>query len=1522
MYVGISETTAEGSVDGLTRNGSSLLKAVSVATSNYTITADYTNNTASSQNVFMYYLDRTAVIGEVYIDTFTAGVSPYTRTVTSIQHGLNNNNILYQLYKLEGSSWEQVKPDSFTLDPDNGEVSLDLIGGSIAGNYKLILSAVPVSQTSTSPNITGIANPYIFYTAYQLDEDTGLLHEIIPDSAEYDALEGSWELTYEYGASPTPGTVQVIYEYGTIRANEFCVDDASVLTSETDNTPQLSVYGFDHTTIYGEDKKVNRRGWVNHIDSYRSPTTTHMVAGLGGNLFSALSVADTYIPSLMAAAMPTYFPRLNGKVATETKIGPAFCDTGSSPERTRGWVKFDTGGTNWGIVQSVAYVGGNTVYTIDAPGLVVDSTPIDTNDYLTVKNMSSSRHSGTFKIITVSYGTSSIVITVDNPNIKNTDYNDPNTYGLAGVFTDRVTLAAPTPFIVGDQLLSSAWGDDIQLLVNGVDAPASAVVYIGQVYDALTLGANLALTGRRTSAVIPLRDINLTATSTNLVVGDTLSYTGFNRPLQIVAVDSTSKTITVDESFTWEDNISLPEAFSVARRWVPAEAPSSSTDGTLVPKTTIQHLSANAYDNQDFLRSAMVQNNMYLTNGSDEIYKYDGRNFYRAGIIPWQPGLFLAYETVPSGGIPLINVVADDGGGSKSIDLVGGRIKMDKTQAEYFDDGDTVVIEDGTVAGTPRYFLTIRGRELETAGNHYFFSFVETLPFTTLGSGATVKMILVYVARYYFRLNIRDVNGVVTSSAVTGAEDFVARITPITVEGQKVHLRLLGLPAWDQYDYRNQNIELEIYRTFWTRTGSGEIPVFFRLPQTKACSFNVADGYVDIVDTYSNDTLGGSDLVVGVLSPNVIPAAWDEPPRARYTTTAGNRLVLGNLTNWPTLAISYLSNQSYLNTDFNEQKLTFYKDVSATPLAATDMVNQVTYELTSAAGTALATGVFASVAGGFSFQYTPGAARVPAIGDWVYISLAAATSHPLDFCGWWQLSNVTGTGTFTCSVRSAKTYVAPTHAHRAHFATASKDVPVNINTDYNLNMVNGQVTNFGAASIRIIRRIGAAINATMRMVDTTIVTGTAHPYREFRPWLVARSESDTYGQLVVKQPRAEIAVPAVKITSLAKLDTYVNNSVVTATTITSAAITKYPSRIAVSYDNYPEIFDNLWTINPDESDSIIDINSSDGQEITGIIPFFGESAFGAALQSGVLVVFKQNSIYLVDLGAKAAGQNAVQRLETQGLGCTAPYSIAPTKDGIAFANDSGIYVLRRNQRIEYLGRFMERNWQEKVDRSFLDIVQGHHYGVGRQYKLSVPMVEDSTSSYAENSQVYVYNHTGEADGETGGWARYTNHPATGWANLFQDAFYANVNGSVLRLRNLGEQTDYRDGPSAVESILETRATSFGNTGLRKIVSNCIIHYRSAENSAGTKVYFSPDLFEEYDESTNFKVKTNPVGDGLSTAQAQAVVSVMHSLVRRRCIYMSVKIINNTKDENVEVAGMSFVVGGLSSSGIKQAAETE
>ena len=1551
----------------------SFLSDTAIDSLNYDIDVTYTNSTANDVETYLFYSNGSPIVGEIFVkDNITGAPSV---TITQGTHGLTSTNLRYTFFKQDGSSWVKVIPDEFSINQTTGDVTITLVDGDTSPTpdiYKIILATVPQNQTVdtnlgsvtsqipfaftgetsfTGAIITNVDQPYLFYTIYE--KSGSLLNEIMPDEVWYDDVNKQLELRFRNESSGK--NIVVHYDYGTIRANELYVSATGLSVTNSDPTPQLSVYGLDHSTIYGSEKEVNRRGWVTHLDSYRSPSTTHMVAGLGGNLFAALRPDQMYsrdgITALpMKAAMPTYSPRLNARVANTwplgtPNIGPAFVALGGTPNRKRETIAFTGGDLGWATIYQAVYLAApyplpnRVTYYLRTPnknisgsGFISDaiSTVAGKEDYVTITGMGHTRHNGTFKIVDTSstLNTDYITLTVINPNIDSSDYDDDSCAGLGGVFTDQIELAVSSPFIADDILLSSAWGGTVNPEVVSV---SGTTIVVGDLYSLIELSPGLTIAGRRTSATIPLRENN-TATVNNLVVGDTLVCSDFDRPLQIlyinVAPDNAGNlqpapdTITVDESFTWEDNISLPTTLSVAGRWISAEVPAPvGIDYSLIPKTTVQHLSANPYDDQPFLRSAMVQNNMYLTNGNDEVYKYDGYNFYRAGMIPWQPGLFLTTEETASGGIPLAAAVANDGGGGSVLELVGSRIKIDKTQGEFFSVNDLVIIRDGTVSPTIDHYLTIKSRELETAGNHYYITFKEPLPFTSLGSGATVKMITTYQARYYFRLNIKDTNGVTTASAVTGAEDFVAVIAPTTPVQYKINLRLVGLPVWDQYDYSNKNVEVEVYRTLWTTVAVGEVPVFYRLPVTKIATFAGPDGYLDIVDTYSNNTLSLTDFVVGSLSPDTIPAAWDEPPKARYTTTAGNRLVLANLTNWPTLDISYLSSTT-IQSAFDGQKITFRKDARNTTLSpVTDMTNFITYELRNTGGTSVS--AITPTAGQFTFTTIPSRAIVS--GDWVYLYFTTSGGHPLSICGWWQVSAATAyvSGSpVTCTIKCSGTLVAPvlgTHPVSALFATTAKDVPININSDQNMGMFNGQTTNFSAPIARIIRRVGMAINATMRVVDTTLLA-----YSSFTPWLIARSESDTQSRLLVTQPRAEVLLPAVSISTVANVSAYVNGSAVkTGTQIIPAAVTRYPSRLAVSYENYPEIFDNLWTVNTDGSASVIDVNSADGQEITGVIPFFGESAFGASLQSGVLVVFKQNSIYLVDLAAKASGQNAVQRLETQGLGCTAPYSIAPTKDGIAFANDSGIYVLRRNQRIEYLGRFVERLWQGSVRKDFLNIVQGHHYGVGRQYKLSVPVRGEGSAFYAANSQVYVYNHTGEEADSLGGWGRYTDIAATGWANLFQDAFYANVNGSILRLRNLDEEYDYRDGNEAIEAVLETRATSFGNTAIRKIASHVTVHYRSGQNSDSTTVETSADLNKEYQPSTSFRVVTSPsISDGLGTVAGQDIVSIMHTIGRRRCIYIAIKITNNGINDNVEIAGISYTVSALSGAGVKQAAETE
>ena len=1507
---------------------------VTIDGTTYDISATYTNG-GPSKEVVLFYVDGRDILGEKYATTKSG--TTFTIPATGVGgHNLASTNILSQVYKDIGSgTLERVYPDQVQLNKATGDITFTFTENN---TYRVLLSTAPSNQSFDGVpvanngdfrvTLANVTSPYMLYSVY-----TNAGEEIHPDTVSYDDINKTATFVF----STYNQAISLYYIHGTVRTNEISVDTSVSASLETDS-PQLTIYGLPHSNtydaatdtteygIYGDAKEINRRGWVTHLDSYKSPNTTHMVAGLGGNLFAALSPFDTYFPAGFSPAFPTYYPNLNSRTAASDRvIGPAFWSPNETPNRTRATLHFTGGSTHWATVTAVQHISGNTVrYTFSVPGAGIQngSTLNDvfsTSDKLTIKGMSSSRHNGTFAITAWSPLVSdSFTVDVTNPRIKNSDYDDNGCAGLGGIFTDQVVLSGSNPFIVGDEFLSSAWGSTTQLLVDSV---SNLTVTLSQVYDKLSLTASLVVTGKRTSNQLPLRNktVGLAIGDLYLVKGDTLNIDYINRPLQVTAVDTVNNVVTLDEVLTWEDNISLPTPVNVSKRWIPAESPTPDNSDVLLPQTTTRYLTANPYDNQPFLRSAMVQNNLYLTNGNDEVYKYDGRNFYRAGIIPWQPGLFLTVENTPSGGIPLVPVIADDGGGGDVLELIGGRIKIDRAQAERFDNGDTVVIIDGTTSPVSKYYLTLKDRELESSGNHYFFSFVEPLPFTTLGSGATVQMILVYTARYYFRLNIKDANGVTTSSAVTGAEDFIIQISPETANQQKVHIRLIGLPAWDQYDFSNQNIQLEVYRTLWYRTALGEVPTFYRFPQTKACTFAGADGYLDLVDTYSNASLTQEDDLVGVLSPTPLPADWEEPPRAKYVTTAGNRLVLANVTDWPTLAISYFSEKEVTQVDFNNQKFTFLRDESASILTNSDMLNQVSYQLTTNAGVAATIG---STTGGFTISVTP--ATAPVAGDWVYLYFTTADAHPLDFCGWWQINSVSGAGPYICTIKSTKPYIAPTHPIKAVFATTSKDVPVFIdntftNRDYNMGMASGPVAGFQVPSLRIIRRLGEAINATMRMVDTSLQV-----YSKFQPWIVARSESDTVGQLLVKQPRVEATLLGMTITTLANVKTYVNGNLISSGgTKVKSLTTRYPSRILASYNNFPEIFDNPWAVNDDASDSAVDINSADGQEITGVIPFFGDSAFGASQQAGVLVVFKQNSIYLVNLAAKAEGINPVQRLETQGLGCTAPYSIAPTKDGIAFANDSGVYVLRRNQRIEYLGRYVERLWQKSVDKNWLSLVQGHHYGVGRQYKLSVPLSTESTSAYAANSEVYVYNHTGESDGEAGGWARYTNHPATGWANLFQDAFFSTTGGAVKSIRNTGEASDYRDDANAIESVLEARATAFGNTAVRKAVATVTVHYRSGANSNNTSVYMAPDLYQEYDLSSSFRILSQPsLVDGLGTVAGQDVVSIAHSFPKRRCIYMSIKITNTGKDENVEIAGFSYTVAGLSGAGIKQAGETE
>jgi hypothetical protein len=1565
-----------------------LTDSISIDDTSFDIGIGYT--TYIDRDVFVYFSDKDPVGGSSYVATLNhTGSGLETFSIPTSTHNLTNYNIITQVQQDTGPTTIQVIPEQFLL-ANNGDVTISLDSVS-AATYKVILSAAPVTNTAsgvvnaTSSGTVTISSPdkpWLFFGIYLEQTPGGTKELVYPDTIDYDSVTNQFTLSFTNDAAVARNFI-VLYEYGDVRSNRLCVTDSLATVTGTDLAPQLTMWGLSHDEIYAE--KVSREGWVNHIDSYRRSGEQRLICGLGGNLFSAQQyqeAASTYL-------YPTLYPKLFARSNSNLVLGPLFYDTSDTPGRSRGYITSDSSGTHWGKATSVQYDSGNgwTKYTLSLPNkLILDSTGTPTTlssvisttanleDWLTVQDMSYSRHNGTFRIRQIVDGTDLIEVWVENPN-NSSDYDDLYTGGEAGVFTDQITWIANGPFIPGDSLISSALGDTfLATVVSG----SGTVTVIQQLGDLVEIPGGLLINVERSNSVIPLRESQPSnaSSTTNLVRGDVLFYSGpdelnntpttqrllrvkFINPDQdrtcdisgdgttatltmtsgdtsfltsgqkilllnagkytgtqtIESVDSSTQlsflssetvsvsgstlageTAEIDEDLTWSDTPGDANYFQVSRRWIPIEAPTDNFD--LTPSTNIRYFDTTTYTDQDFIRSTMVQDNLYLTNNSDSVYKFDGSSNYRAGLPAWQPGLFATVDTAATAKI----VTGLRSFSYSAITAVEGKLTITSTAVNSIPEGNTVRLTGSNQTYTLRRYTN--------DGTNYY-AMVDRALDTSVSASGTVAEIGTY--KYYFRLNAVDANDNIVASAITSSQDFAVELN----SDAAINLKLIGLPVFGNYDY--DRLEVQIYRTALNVLGEETTAPVYYLITTIPIDFDNTQGYISYTDSFSDSDINQTSNLDAVATNNTgseLGTNWSDPLRAKYITSIGNRLVLANFKDYPELSLQITGDANLSNSSFAGDTLLFLRDSQDTS-TLTNMVNRVKMQWVNG---------FTGTASGFTigtddFSFTTSVATGAVAGDWIYLTYAttATTGRDLNYSGWWQIADVVGT---TVTVNLVGAAASGTYPNRYVIATDPTDVPVLLGPDGNLGQVNGDSFDLFDS----MRRMSLSINAVMRNVDISI------PGMEgFTPWLQARGGNDltTAGQLLVRCPTAEDTIPAIKPT-FSGYTLFINSLRTTSGTVTAAAVRSFPSRLIVSYENYPELFDSPTEVLDGFSDSAIDVNPADGQEITGVIPFFGESAFTFSQQAQVLVVFKTNSVYLVDVNQKRtrrnpnASGNVVQRIETEGLGCTAPYSIAVTKNGVMFANESGIYCLRRNQAIQYIGKFMERNWTEKVDPNALQLAQGHHYGIGRTYKLSVATRDtEATTGYIQNSEVYVYNHTQEDEGQLGAWGRYDNHPATGWANLGSEAFFGSAGGVVYQLRNTGLRTDFRDSDEPILFRLDTRPMDFGNSGIRKILSSVTVAYRAGTNvNTENSLKYSVDLEQEYTETTPFNINQPTRTTGLSDLVGRDVVTIRHDTGRRRGLYFSIRIENSGMDENMEVAGIDCEVGGLSNKGILQAAQTK
>ena len=504
------------------------------------------------------------------------------------------------------------------------------------------------------------------------------------------------------------------------------------------------------------------------------------------------------------------------------------------------------------------------------------------------------------------------------------------------------------------------------------------------------------------------------------------------------------------------------------------------------------------------------------------------------------------------------------------------------------------------------------------------------------------------------------------------------------------------------------------------------------------------------------------------------------------------------------------------------------------------------------------------------------------------------------------------------------TFSSPTGTFYLDVPASAKDVPVYLGTDLNYQTSNGQPSSTGAGIENLAtRRWATAVNATQRMTNTNLSA-----YSTFSPWIVANAGGEySDGQILFTQPMNQTTTFELVLSDATQYSMFVNGLERSAGEQAQAREDLHPSRILISYPNFPEIFDSPFVTTDSQSDSAIDVNPADGQEITAVIPFFGASAFGAALKDAVVVVFKSNSIYVVNLGAKAAGQVAVQKIESQGIGCTAPYSVSVVRDGIMFANESGVFKLRTDLSVYYIGRHLQNQWRTRLNKNAFSLLFGHNWAFGSQYKISVP-----TGTSKIPNEAYVYNSTREytLDGNTtnaareGSWVRHTGFNAIGWCNLGADAFQANTRGQVLQLRQTGEVFDWRDDEAPIQLELLLRSMDFGDDGVRKSIPYGMITYRNPPAQGdrfNTQVTYTTDMQDVFETADVTVLANRADTEGTSDLGGPRIITLRYSFGNKRGIRFQLRILNDGIDENVELTRIRYSVAGLNLKGILQAAQS-
>ena len=1425
-----------------------------------------------------------------------------TYSITAATHGLPNMNLVVGIYYYDdtNSKYKRMFPEELKID-SVGDITITFEGLDESDNeylddatgdfnFMIVVYDMPSEyhqeQSFTAGehtvSFTGITN-FINHTSIFLHSGSNDLL-VLPEIVTYD--DSAETLTFTVNLV-TSGVLKFNYLPGVAISNDINVTiESDDWVNSTD--PEACIYGIPHSNITYDSVVAPKGGHIQNLSEYSSQGVNKLIAGLGGVLFEENSTDGDPL------TLASYYVDIRDRTDESKTIGPFFGASATMRSSYRG-VDADNITSNKAIISTITNNGDGTAtfaLDIDAGSKVGTLADLTTNDKITVTNVSTDWYEGTFYITSVDDSADTITATV--PNLPSFVSNETDVDGHLAIYTNQVKMVSSSlPHLVDDIINSSLFSGFSPTVLS----TSGTSLYLTGVTSETLIPSAAQFSSTRTTDTIPL-------TSTDyMVVGDMVNVSDYSRKFQITAIDTTNDTITIDESITIQDVASAEATYvAVSGRWVAIESP-------IMNEIKFNYLDENEYTNQNRCKSAIINDSIFVSDYANDIMKYDGANFYRAGLPSWRP---ITHSWVDTGtaGIPV-----------PKFSYLSTTNATNKIQFAAVADIPDIVADE------PIYLY----ENGTISAGYYDVTEVDLDAMTitvsqTLGTGdeGRGKLSVQQEISYYFKLQAIDRNGNLIASAVTNPTDCVINMTQ---SGKIIH-RLTGMPKFDIYDY--DRIDLMVYRT---KVSSSAVAPFYEIRRFPI-DFETANALNSIIITASTPDSSfpstPDDQVSIKLKGAELPYSSDAPARAKYIESVGNRLILSNIKSYNTLDITLVSEDEdqtindtmddcivSLTDGTTTYEFEFFNPIKNTGAYPRDIDTTNCRQVTDIDFTTSADYFELTLDG------TVGSGN-SLTGKWIQIESfltenpgsglrdeSTATSIDGDngkICGWWKVDShtINDPGNDTVKIKhihgiSADWTVAGTDAMMyMGFNVISSKIPIfafPVFDDWTDETVVTKLTykdtknsiEGTSAIIRGMIDLKDAINRVM--------------VEDSAPWALAKAGStEGSGRIKIEavHPSKTLSITITKDTD-SDLEIFVNQLKVESGTAADGVTSVFPSRLLISAEKYPEIFDNPYASHSIYSDSIVDVNSDDGEEIIGTSSFFAIASSTNTQVEETLLVFKNRSIYAVNIVTREQ-----KKLESMGQGCTIPGSIAAAQDGVIFANQSGIYKVTRGLTVEYVGRWVENYWKDDVSSTYVENEAiGFADSLNRKYKLSVPT--DSKT----NDEVIVFDYIIEQGGEgTGAWTIYDNINASYWCQTNSNTFFSNYSGRIFSIRNIGDETDYRDDASGITSIFTYGAKDFGDSGLRKNIGRIISHLKTETDITNVTLEAATDMSQTF----------SSVGTLSALSSEKKLHSIASSVPERHCLYIQVRYTHSTKDENFILTAIDFKVLGLEELGITQDTE--